>query len=85
MARVIAPGHVAEIRGRNGRILKRHKDGTFHMSSDAAKRAAKPGDAFVVPDLGPARKGVGYVCSDCGWGSYFVKCGRCGSECRKDA
>jgi hypothetical protein len=85
LARVITHESVAQIRGRNGRIVSRHKDGTFHMPSDVAARAVKGGEATLVPELGPARKGVGYVCKDCGWGSYFVRCGRCGGECSKDA
>jgi hypothetical protein len=83
LPRVITHESVAQIRGRNGRTLNRHRDGTFHMSPEAAKRAVKAGEASIVPDMGPAAKGVGYVCASCGFGSYFIRCGQCGGDCRK--
>jgi hypothetical protein len=84
LKRVVTSSGVAEITLRNGRTVKRHKDGSFHMGDAAAKAAVKGDGGFIIPEMGPARRGVGYICSLCGRGSYFTTCGKCGGECHRE-
>lgn len=84
MKRVVTSAGVKEITLRNGRTVKRQADGSFHMGDRQAKAAVKGDGGFIIPEMGPARRGVGYICTDCGWGSYFTKCSRCGGSCVRE-
>ena len=63
--------------GENGNIAQRQKDGTFHVSGQAAKTLLKTGDFAVAGTT--FRSAQGYRC-DCGFVSVFRdRCGKCGS------
>lgn len=49
--------------------------------TDVSKRDAKAIVAYggFIPSMaGTTRAGLGYRCTDCGFGSYFKRCSRCG-------
>jgi len=81
MARMIAPQglnslSVTDSKGRE-RVLKRDKDGTFHVNNPKLAKKLKE-EGLGVAGLAPATYVEGYTCTECGFGSYFIKCGRCG-------
>lgn len=69
-----------------GRIYRRNRKGLFDMPEAAAKYTIAQ-DGGQVPALsGITRKGIGYRCPMCGFGSYFDVCNRCKTLCvREDA
>lgn len=80
--KVCAPdGAVREVDGVTGRRYK-SRDGAYNMlPADARKLVAIGG---FMPNLGGAPRG-GYRCTACSFGSFFVRCGRCGGDCEKEA
>jgi hypothetical protein len=83
MTRLIAPQGmnslaVTDSKGRE-RVLKKDKDGTFHVSNPRLAKKLKE-EGLGVAGVSPASYVEGYTCTACGFGSYFIKCGRCGFE-----
>lgn len=75
--KVVSPQkNVIEIDGVTGQRY-RAKDGIYDMHPRDARAAVKYGGSW--PSLaGPTRRGIGYRCTECGFGSFFAKCSRCG-------
>lgn len=48
------------------------------------QRALLAEGAFPASLSGVAHNGAGYRCGDCGHGSWFRRCGRCGADCEKE-
>lgn len=64
---------------------KRSKDGTFHLSEHQARMGVAASAGFIVPEMGTATKRTdGFRCVECGFGSWFTTCSRCGGECFKE-
>lgn len=59
------------------------RGGVFDMSPEDARLAVKMGGA-IASEAGTTRRGIGYRCTACGFGSYTVTCGRCGGECERE-
>lgn len=57
--------------------------GSFEMDAADAKLAVRMGGA-IASESGPTRRGIGYRCPDCGFGSFLKSCSRCGSECERE-
>lgn len=65
--------------------VRRSNDGTFHLSDRQAAKGVKADAGFIVPDMGTATKKTdGFRCVDCGFGTWFKTCSRCGGECFKE-
>lgn len=81
--RVGAPdGRVREVDGVSGRRY-RSRDGMYEMAPADAKALLSVGG--FTPGLGgPTPRATGYRCHDCGFGSYFISCSRCGGACSKE-
>lgn len=81
--KVCAPdGAVREVDGVTGRRY-RSRDGAYEMHPvDARKLVAIGG---FMPNIGGATRAGGYRCGTCRFGSFFVRCGRCGGDCEKEA
>ncbi len=75
--KVVSPQKsVIEIDGVTGRRY-RARDGIYDMSPADARAAVRYGGFW--PSLsGATRRGIGYRCTECGFGSYFATCSRCG-------
>jgi len=81
MVRVGAPdGRVREVDGVSGRRY-RSTDGMYEMTPRDAAALLQVGG--FTPDLG-GRVAGGYRCPDCGFGSFFRCCSRCGGDCVKE-
>jgi hypothetical protein len=75
--KVVSPQkNVIEIDGVTGQRY-RAKDGIYDMHPADARAAVKYGGTW--PSLsGATRRGIGYRCTECGFGSFFARCSRCG-------
>jgi hypothetical protein len=61
------------------------KNGVYTVSDRDAKALIAYG-GFVQPDMGMGRRSEGYRCQTCGFGSWFKRCSRCGTEtCTREA
>lgn len=58
------------------------RDGTVTVDNPRHEKALRQLGAFPA-NLG-GRPCGGYTCPACGFGSFFKKCGRCGTECEKE-
>jgi hypothetical protein len=85
MVRVLSPDRPCkQVTGLSGRTYVA-KDGVFQMGARDAAALVKAGG--INPSLsGVTRSGLGYRCSnpECGHGSYFKRCGKCGAEARRE-
>jgi len=59
------------------------RGGVFEMSDADAKLAVRMGGA-IASLAGTVRRGLGWRCPDCGFGSYLRRCGRCGADCERE-
>lgn len=78
--RMVAPDkRVAETTIGN-RSYKPNRGGVYTVSDRDAK--AMKAEGFFEASLMGATKdsSLGYTCNECGFGSWFKKCGRCGHE-----
>lgn len=57
--------------------------GSFDLDSRDAKLLVKVGGA-IASEAGTTRRGIGWRCSSCGFGSFLKRCGRCGGECERE-
>lgn len=72
-----------EIDGLSGRRYHAQGGGIFDMDKADARALVELGGA--VCGLGPACKSrLGFRCPDCGFGSWFRICSRCGAQTLKD-
>jgi hypothetical protein len=64
----------------------RARDGFFDLPERAAAAHLSEsgyGRSWMVP--GVPRPSGGRRCADCGFGSFFATCGRCGGECPRES
>lgn len=59
------------------------RGGVFDMHPADAQLAVKMGGA-IVSEAGTTRRGIGYRCPSCGFGSFLRTCSRCGAECERE-
>ena len=57
--------------------------GSFDMAPSDARMAVKMGGA-IASVAGATRRGLGWRCPSCGFGSFLRLCGRCGGECQRE-
>lgn len=57
------------------------KTGLYEVNNPAHKKAMKAEGFFEASLMGATTNDtLGYTCSECGFGSWFRKCSRCGHE-----
>ena len=64
------------------------KDGFFDLPDHHAKAHLESGNlpkSWNAAHGATGRRTVGYRCPDCGHGSFFVRCGKCGGTCEREA
>ena len=82
--RVATPNEKAvEIEGPSGRLYDFR--GGFADVSPCDARAIVAEGGFIPSAIGTTRAGLGYRCTNCGFGSWFAECSRCGGVCRREA
>jgi hypothetical protein len=69
---------------RGGRAFEGNvRGGVFEMSDADARMAVRMGGA-IASTAGTTRRGLGWRCLACGFGSFLKTCGRCQSECVRE-
>jgi hypothetical protein len=71
-----------EIDGLSGERY-RARDGIFKMSPGDAKATVQYGGSYRSLQ-GPTSRRIGYRCTACGFGSWFVNCNRCNADCVRE-
>lgn len=82
MTKIIAPDKGVKQTDVGGARYSVNRQGVYNVSNPAHIRAMKA-EGFFEASLNPHSKGDserGYTCNACGFGGWFVKCGRCGYE-----
>jgi len=82
MARIIPPQGLREIgikTKRGTQVLRTGSDGLFHVNDPKLARQLKA-EGLGVASASGVIDGEGYPCRECGFGSWFKKCSRCGHE-----
>lgn len=82
MARMVAPDKGVRETEVNGRLYKPDRGGIYNVDSASAARAMRA-EGFFEAALNPysAKDSArGFTCVECGFGSWFRKCSRCGHE-----
>jgi hypothetical protein len=82
MARLVASDKGVRETEVNGRLYKPDRGGIYNVDSTSAVRAMKA-EGFFEATLTPYSQGdvtKGFICVECGFGSWFRKCSRCGHE-----
>lgn len=67
----------------NGRRYN-SQGGYFYMTPADARAHRESANVPVSPAAGPVGRGSGFRCPDCGFGSFIVRCGRCGGTCVRE-
>jgi hypothetical protein len=86
MARLVAPdGGVKGVdvtTERGTRTYNPDKRGTYNVNDPKVAARMKSEGFFEASLMGPTTNGeaLGFTCNECGFGSWFKKCGRCGHE-----
>ena len=68
---------------KNGQKIKLNpnKQGVFEVNNPKLVRQLKKEGFFEASLMGTSKnKNIGYTCLECGFGSWFRKCSRCGYE-----
>lgn len=70
-----------------GGVRYRQRNGYFEMSPEHAKVHRQVGNLPSPSAALPVGRAKGYRCTSaaCGFGSFFVTCSRCGSQCEREA
>jgi hypothetical protein len=86
MARLVAPdGGVKGVdvtTERGTRTYNPNRQGTYEVNDPKVARRMKAEGFFEASLMGPItnRDIIGFTCIECGFGSFFRKCSRCGHE-----
>lgn len=65
-------------------IYRRKRTGLFDMP-DAAAKYTILNEGGQLPSLsGTTRTGEGFRCLNCGFGTFFKTCSRCGGNCERE-
>lgn len=67
----------------NGREY-RARDGYFMMTDRDAKIHRASANVPTPAASGPVGRSEGFRCRDCGFGSFFITCSRCGQQCERE-
>jgi hypothetical protein len=78
MKRLVPPDKAVLETQIGSRVYRQGSDGTIRVPDSDAKALKREG--FTEPNAGGFAKADGWVCIDCGFHGYFIKCGRCNSD-----
>lgn len=73
---------ITDLSGRTTRYQARR--GYFEMRDDHAKLHRESANLPAPSAALPVGRTGGYRCVECGFGSFFVNCGRCGGLCERE-
>jgi hypothetical protein len=67
-----------------GRVYRAGRNGLIDMPENAARYTVALEGGQWPALSGITRRGQGFKCAGCGFGSWFTKCSRCGGECTRE-
>ena len=82
MAKFIPPQGLREIgikTKRGTKVIRTGRDGLFNVDNPKLERKLKE-EGLGVASTSGVIIGDGFPCTQCGFGSWFKKCSRCGHE-----
>lgn len=81
MTKIIPPDRGVKETIIGGRSYYQSRQGSFEVTNPRHVKAMKAEGFFEASLMGATTNdSLGYTCSECGFGSWFRKCGRCGHE-----
>jgi hypothetical protein len=82
MTRLVAPDKGVRETEIGGRLYKPDRGGIYNVENASHARAMKSEGYFEASlnPVDPKDSQRGFTCVQCGFGSWFRKCSRCGSE-----
>ena len=82
MAKYVAPDKGVRETTIGNKTYRPDKGGLYNVENASHARAMKAEGYFEASLMGPTTnsENVGYTCTACGFGSWFIKCGRCEHE-----
>lgn len=84
VTKVILSENIAQVDAPSGRRYGGNTQGrVFDMTPGDAAAVVKLGGTLASVS-GTARRGVGWRCQACSFGSYLKRCSRCGGECTRE-
>lgn len=60
------------------------RNGYFQMPEAHARLHRESGNLPISPAAGPVGRSTGFRCPECGFGSFFTVCSRCGGQCVRE-
>lgn len=81
MAKFFGPKGMNEISvqtARGERVLRTGKDGLFEINNSKLAKKLKDEGLGEASASGSFHNASGYTCKNCGFGSFFKKCSKCG-------
>lgn len=80
MGKYVAPDRGVKETVIGGATYNPGRNGIYNVDN-ASHGAAMKREGFIEASLmGATSAGIGYTCAECGFGSWFRKCSRCGHE-----
>lgn len=81
MTKIIPPDRGVKETVIGGKSYYQSRQGSFEITNPKHIKAMKAEGFFEASLMGATTNGsLGYTCSECGFGSWFRKCSRCGHE-----
>jgi hypothetical protein len=82
MTRIVAPDKGVKETEIGNKTYRTNRQGVYEVNNSSHIKAMKA-EGFFEASLNPFSKGDGergFTCVECGFGSWFRKCSRCGYE-----
>lgn len=81
MGRYVAPDKGVKETVIGGKTYNPDRGGIYNVENPRHAKAMKAEGFFEASLMGATTNGqLGYTCAECGFGSWFRKCSRCGHE-----
>ena len=81
MTKIIPPDRGVKETVIGGKSYYQSRQGSFEVTNPKHIKAMKAEGFFEASMMGATTdQTLGYTCSECGFGSWFRKCSRCGHE-----
>lgn len=80
MPKMVAPDKGVKETDIGNKRYRVDRNGVYNVENLSHVKAMKHEGYIEASLMGATKTQLGYTCSQCGFGSWFKKCSRCGSE-----
>jgi hypothetical protein len=85
MTRYVAPDRGVQETVIGGSTYRPDRGGIYNVDNPQHGKAMKAEGYFEASLMGPTTsENIGFTCVECGFGSWFAKCSKCGHNNAKD-